>query len=281
MASRTRQEQEKLLLQGQEAGFKFDNYQRNAELESQGIKGPSHTSTGTTIVGCLYKGGVVLAADTRATQGPIVADKNCRKLHRISPNIWCAGAGTAADTDFVTNLVSSNVELHAMYTGRKPRVVTALTMLKQHLFQYQGHVGAYLVVGGVDPTGSHLYTVAAHGSTDSLPYVTMGSGSLAAMSVFETKWHENMTRDEAIGLAQMAIEAGIFNDLGSGSNVDVVYIEADTARNLRGYAKPNERAPKEQSYKFPRGTTGIIREDIRKFVDIVSVSSSTAMEVDS
>jgi 20S proteasome subunit beta 2 len=29
--------------------------------------------------------------DTRATSGPIVADKNCEKLHYISSNIWCAG----------------------------------------------------------------------------------------------------------------------------------------------------------------------------------------------
>ena len=33
--------------------------------------------------------------------------------------------------------------------------------------------------------GPALYTVYPHGSTDKLPYVTMGSGSLAAMSVFE------------------------------------------------------------------------------------------------
>ena len=48
---------------------------RNAILESQGVRPPTNTSTGTTIVGCLYNGGVVLASDTRATQGPIVADK--------------------------------------------------------------------------------------------------------------------------------------------------------------------------------------------------------------
>lgn len=40
--------------------------------------------------------------------------------------------------------------------------------------RYQGHVGAYLVLGGVDSTGPHLYTVHAHGSSDKLPYVTMG-----------------------------------------------------------------------------------------------------------
>ena len=93
-------------------------------------------------------------------------------------------------------------------------------MLKQHLFRYQGYIGAYLVVAGVDPTGVGLFTVHAHGSTDKLPYVTMGSGSLAAMSVFESQWKAMLTREEAVKLASDAILSGIFNDLGSGSNVD-------------------------------------------------------------
>lgn len=205
-------------------GFDFSNYARNADLHAKGVPLPKATSTGTTIVGCTYKGGVVIAADTRATSGPIVADKNCEKLHYISPNIWCAGAGTAADTEFTTAIVSSQLELHSLSTGRKPRVVTCMTLLKQHLYRYQGHIGAYLVVAGVDPTGTHLFTVHAHGSTDKLPYVTMGSGSLAAMSVFESKWQRDMTKEEAVALCTEAIESGIFNDLGSGSNVDVCVI---------------------------------------------------------
>ena len=65
-------------------------------------------------------------------------------------------------------------------------------MLKQYLFQRQGCIGAYLVLGGVDVTGPHLYTVHAHGSTDKLPYVSMGSGSLAAMATFEQRYRPNM-----------------------------------------------------------------------------------------
>jgi 20S proteasome subunit beta 2 len=53
-----------------------------------------------------------------------------------------------------------------------------------------------------------------------------------------------------------AIEAGIFNDLGSGSNVDICVIEKGGTNYLRNHVKPNERGLKEQSYKFPRGTTG-------------------------
>lgn len=59
--------------------------------------------------------------------------------------------------------------------------------------------------------GPHLYTIAPHGSTDKLPYVTMGSGSLAAMAIFENGWKKDMTKEDAIELVCNAIEAGIFN----------------------------------------------------------------------
>lgn len=291
-------------------GFDFSNYNRNAALHAKGVPLPKATSTGTTIVGCIFDGGVVvrsppwtsppwtppqslslqsqapwlavdllsqphadallgapcvqIAADTRATSGPIVADKNCEKLHYIAPQIWCAGAGTAADTEFTTALISSQLELHSLSTGRKPRVVTCMTLLKQHLFRYQGYIGAYLVVAGCDPTGTHLFTVHAHGSTDKLPYVTMGSGSLAAMSVFETQWKADLSQDEAVKLASEAILAGIFNDLGSGSNVDVAIITKDKTILKRNYIKPNEKSAKIQSYIFPKGTTAVLNEKVVK-----------------
>ena len=103
---------------------------------------------------------MVLGADTRATEGPIVADKNCEKIHFMAPNIYCCGAGTAAaNTEAVTgkklsternqtislysfvhlshkhhnvcstaltpDMVSSQLQLHRAI-GRESRVVTAL-----------------------------------------------------------------------------------------------------------------------------------------------------------
>jgi len=147
-------------------------------------------------------------------------------------------------------------------------------MLKQHLFRYQGHIGAYLVVAGVDPTGAHLFTVHAHGSTDKLPYVTMGSGSLAAMSVFETQWKQKMTKDDAVKLCSDAILAGIFNDLGSGSNVDVAVITKDKTTLMRNHIQPNQREQKKRNYRFEKGTTAVLnekiitREEISKYVTV-------------
>lgn len=65
-------------------GFDFSNHNRNLALHARGIPLPKATSTGTTIVGCIYDGGVVIAADTRATSGPIVADKVRSHVPRLS-----------------------------------------------------------------------------------------------------------------------------------------------------------------------------------------------------
>jgi 20S proteasome subunit beta 2 len=48
-------------------------------------------------------------------------------------------------------------------------------------------------------------------------------------------------RSEAVALVATAISAGIFNDLGSGSNVDVCVITQQGTEMMRNYLKPNER----------------------------------------
>ncbi len=75
-----------------------------------------------------------------------------------------------------------------------------------------------------------------------------------------------LQREEALQLVTAAISAGIFNDLGSGSNVDACVITANHTEMLRNFVKPNERVQKERSYTFRRGTTAWKSEEIRNLV---------------
>lgn len=263
-------------LSQEKGGFDFSNVTRNNMLGKMGVKCPKVRTTGTTIVGMVFKDGVVLGADTRATEGPIVADKNCEKIHNISNFIYCCGAGTAADTENITDLIRSQLELHRLATGSEPRVVTALTRLKQRLFKYHGHISAALVLGGVDSTGSHLYTVYPHGSVDRLPYVTMGSGSLAAMAVFEKDYTDEMDEKTAVELVNQAIQAGIWNDLGSGSNVDICIIRKDQKVEMRrNYVEANPKPPiLYKGYDLPKGTTHWLKETERIFKTKVEVKDA-------
>jgi len=262
------------VLQEQRGGFSFENCQRNAYLAAKAnIKPPTAMKSGTTICGVVCKDAVVLAADTRATEGPMVADKNCEKLHYIAENVYCAGAGTAADLEHTTQLMESQMELLKMATNTQTRVCTVVRRLSTMLFKYQGYVGCALVLGGVDVTGPHLYQIYPHGSTDKLPFTTMGSGSLAAMAILESEYKDGMTVDEGKALVAKAIRAGIFNDLGSGGNVDVCVITKDAPGYiLRNMEKPNERKFKAKYQAFPKGTTPILKEDIRKLVTVSTAS---------
>eukprot|EP00096_Caligus_rogercresseyi_P003865 TRINITY_DN1765_c0_g1_i1.p1 TRINITY_DN1765_c0_g1~~TRINITY_DN1765_c0_g1_i1.p1 ORF type:complete len:320 (-),score=92.61 TRINITY_DN1765_c0_g1_i1:95-940(-) len=249
------------------AGFSFENARRNLFLKESGYVPPKMTKTGTTICALIFKDGVVYGADTRSTGGDMVANKHVLKIHQLAPNIIACGAGTSADCDKVTDLVKSQLKLHRLETGRQSRVVTADRLITQRLFQYQGHISAYLLVGGMDATGPHLYSVSAHGSTSPKLFTATGSGMLGAMAELESRYKENMSEEEAKELVKDAILAGIFNDNGSGSDVDLAVVKAnDNLEIIRGYVKPNKKGERKNKYTYPKGTTAIISEVVKPII---------------
>lgn len=92
-------------------------------------------------------------------------------------------------------------------------------------------------------------------------------------------------RDQALQLVVAAISAGIFNDLGSGSNVDACIITASHTEMLRNYVMPNIRVEKERRYGFRRGTTAWTRENVRDLIvseetrPIVAAPGGEAMDI--
>ncbi|KAK9951426.1 hypothetical protein M0R45_006868 [Rubus argutus] len=128
--------------------------------------------------------------------------------------------------------------LHRSAFAVKLSYLSAAIQLRSQL-PNPGHVSAALVLGCVDFTGPHLHRIYPHGSTDTQPYATMGSGSPAAMAIFESKYKEGLTRDEGVPLVTEAIFFGIFNDLGRGSNVDICVITEGNKEFLRNHLQPN------------------------------------------
>ncbi|XP_023270467.1 proteasome subunit beta type-7-like [Seriola lalandi dorsalis] len=246
------------------AGFNFDNATRNAALEGhfEGGQTPKPLKTGTTIAGVVFKDGVVLGADTRATSSEVVADKMCAKIHYIAPNIYCCGAGTAADTEKTTELLSSNLTIFSLNSGRNPRVVMAVNILQDMLYRYHGQIGANLILGGVDCTGNHLFTVGPYGSVNKVPYLAMGSGDLAALGILEDGFKPDLELEEAKELVRVAIHAGIMNDLGSGNNIDICVITRQGVDYIRPYQESEYNDNRKMKYKYRAGTTPVLTEKV-------------------
>ncbi|XP_004625906.1 proteasome subunit beta type-10 isoform X1 [Octodon degus] len=263
-------------------GFCFENCQRNASLERAfpGLRVPRAHKTGTTIAGLVFRDGVILGADTRATDAMVVVDKNCEKIHYIAPKIYCCGAGVAADAEMTTRMAASNMELHALSTGREPRVATVTRFLRQMLFRYQGHVAASLIVGGVDATGPQLYGLHPHGSYSRLPFTALGSGQDAALAVLEDRFQPNMTLEAAQGLLVEAITAGILGDLGSGGSVDACLITATGTKLLRTLSSPIEPVERLGHYRLAPGTTAVLTQTVQPLNLELLEETVQAMEVE-
>merc|ERR1711963_199714 len=102
-----------------------------------------------------------------------------------------------------------------------------------------------------------------HGSTDKIPYTAMGSGMLAATAVLENGWKPNMEEEEAKKLVRDAIAAGIINDMGSGSNIDLAVLKPnDQIEYLRPYERLIPKGERRGTYNYPKGTTAILSSKV-------------------
>lgn len=107
------------------------------------------------------------------------------------------------------------------------------------------------------------------------------------MSVFETGWAEDMTEEEGVELVKRAILAGIFNDLGSGSNVDVCVLRMDGTMVMdRGAVKPNDEKPlraainRSDKLIMRSGTTSILKSEFKPHaVGGVTIADVTVTDV--
>ncbi|CAJ0573027.1 unnamed protein product, partial [Mesorhabditis spiculigera] len=209
-----------------------------------------------------------MGADSRATAGNIIADKHCEKVHKITESIYACGAGTAADLDQVTKMLSSNLRLMELNTGKKARVITAMRQAKQHLFNYQGYIGAYLLIGGVDPTGPHLYECTANGTTMHKEFAAQGSGSYAAISILERDFKPKMTEAEAKDLVQRALHAAESNFQNFFQFVSIAeFTDKFCIYNINAPGQEMDAKPLPENFQYPtmEGLANIVENVVEHF----------------
>lgn len=171
----------------------------------------------------------------------------------------------------MVKLMRANSEFHRLNTNRKIIPVPYLkTTTSRLFFRYGGAISCHFIIGGCDNNGPHIFIVYKEGSTMNLPYATMGSGGYIAMSIFESRWKPDMEEHEAKELVADAITAGIMNDLGSGSNVDLCVIKKNSSEKIYAYRKIGVSGTRMLDYKIKHGTTGVDLKAIKKIdVDII------------
>ncbi len=184
---------------------------------------------GTTTLGIVFAGGVILATEKRATMGSMIASKKAKKVYQVAERIGMTTAGGVGDAQQLARILTVECNLYQIRRSRAITVGAAATLLSNYLNQNR-YFPYYvqLLVGGVDDHGPSVYSVdAMGGATREEEIVATGSGSPMAYGVLEDRFRPDMSEDEAIEIAVRSLKSAMKRDSGSGEGIQIVVITRD------------------------------------------------------
>ncbi|CAN1838412.1 Proteasome subunit beta type-5 [Linum perenne] len=161
----------------------FDGFQKEA---IQMVK----PAKGTTTLAFIFKEGVMVAADSRASMGGYISSQSVKKIIEINPYMLGTMAGGAADCQFWHRNLGMKCRLHELANKRRISVTGASKLLANILYSYRGMgLSVGTMIAGWDETGPGLYYVDSEGGRLKGPRFSVGSGSPYAYGVLDNGIH--------------------------------------------------------------------------------------------
>ncbi|KYK32059.1 MAG: proteasome subunit beta [Thermoplasmatales archaeon SG8-52-3] len=191
------------------------------------------TKTGTTTLGMVCKDGVVMATETRATMGTLIAHKETKKLYQIDEHLGLATAGLVGDLQILARYLNAEANLYRLKRDQKIPVKSAATLMSNILNQrkfYPYYV--QLVLAGYDNSGGHVYSLDAAGGAIPDKYTAGGSGSPYVFGVLEDIYEDDLSTDAGVDIAIRAITAAKNRDSASGGLINVAVITKDGFKEI-------------------------------------------------
>jgi len=165
---------------------------------------------GTTGVGIIYGGGVILAAD-KNIQSKLVIPESIEKIFKIDENIAVVSAGLVGDARRLVGIARRQAQDNKMVYSEKIQIevmAKEIAETKQAFTQYGGlrPFGVAFIIGGVDEKGAKIFETEPSGALAEYKAVAVGRNKDKAMEVLEKEFKEGLSFSEAVCIALKAIE---------------------------------------------------------------------------
>ena len=201
---------------------------------------------GTTTVGLICDGGVVLASEKRATMGSFIASKAAKKIYQVDDHMGITTAGVVGDAQALIRTMTVEGRLYKVRRG-EPMTVRAFATLLSNVLSGNRHYPyiVQLLIGGIDRKGAHIFSVdPLGGNTEEREIAATGSGSPIAYGVLEDRYSKEMSLEDGTALAIQAVHSAMKRDSASGDEIEVIVITTDK------YEELNEERIKEIKASF-------------------------------
>lgn len=183
-------------------------------------------ATGTTIMAAAFDGGVVVGADSRTSTGSYVANRVSDKLSPLHDFVYMCRSGSAADTQYVSDVIRYYLASSAADTGRLPRVKTAANMARTIGYQNKDQLMAGMIVAGWDPVDKGtVWSIPMGGTLIKQDYAVGGSGSTFISGLCDRMYQPGMSREACQDFVKVAISHAMSRDGSSGGIIRLVTID--------------------------------------------------------
>lgn len=207
----------------------------NEEISKHVIK------TGTTLVGLVYKDGVVMAADRRVSigGGQMVAQKDFQKIKQINDYSLMAIAGVASDAVLLSKVVAAELKLKHLKTHSRPTITEVANLLSMSIYRnvrspsmIPSVVGT--ITGGFDEDGTvSIFSISPAGDLRKINnFDASGSGMPFVLGLLERRFKADMQMKDSVELAKECIKSSIERDTASGNGIDVYVITKDGIKHV-------------------------------------------------
>uniref|UniRef100_A0A8C5N9Q0 Proteasome subunit beta n=1 Tax=Gouania willdenowi TaxID=441366 RepID=A0A8C5N9Q0_GOUWI len=174
---------------------------------------PFPLAHGTTTLGFIFQGGVIAAADSRASAGGLVACPAVRKITPIHSHLVVTSSGSGADCMLWERILTREIRLYQLRHRRLLSIRGTAKLLSFMLHPFKG-------------TDVCLIYVCSDGAQLQGNTFSVGSGSPYAYGVLDAGLKWSLSTEEAVSLAREAVFRATHRDAYSGNNVDLFHITA-------------------------------------------------------
>ncbi|KAM9349983.1 proteasome subunit beta type-11a [Symphorus nematophorus] len=263
---------------------------------------PFPLAHGTTTLGFIFQGGVIAAADTRASAGGLVACPAVSKITPIHSHLVVTSSGSGADCMLWERILAREIRLYQLRHRHRLSIRGAAKLLSFMLHPFKGtEVCVALTLCGWDKetdnsdgakrsegssssssavvsnkdvnatthstspsSGPKLIYVCSDGARLQGDIFSVGSGSPYAYGVLDRELRWSLSKEEAISLAREAVFRATHRDAYSGNNVDLFHVTA------QGWSQRQREDLKEEYYRDMERRAKIVEE--RKRVAVLDAS---------
>lgn len=200
--------------------------------------------TGTSVLGIVYDGGVMLAADTRLSYGGLAKHNGVSRMFNVpGSKTVLAASGEFSDYQEIQHILTqkaledtqtANVLIDSLYADHSKSLTASSiwSYLRYLFYQKRNKFNPYwneVLVAGTDEVGKpFLGQVDKIGTTLQENFLATGFGAYLAIPILREKWRPDLDEGEAVAILEDCLKVLFYRDCRAGALVQLAKSTADS-----------------------------------------------------